>query len=103
MIPLAHVDHFTEVDEELAGWMMRVAHRVGRRLRTEFGCERTGFVVHGHGVPHAYLLVVPQHGPTDTTSGRFAKVREKAVVFDLEGVRVPPRAELDEHARRLGG
>ena len=47
------------------------------------------------------LLIVPQHGPHDITSARFAQVRDSAVVFSLDGVPVTPRETLDEHAARL--
>ena len=101
VIPLVHVDHFTDVDEDLALHMTRIGHRVGRRMREVFSPQRVGYVIHGYGVPHAHLLIVPQHGPHDITSARFAQVRDSAVVFSLDGVPVTPRETLDEHAARL--
>lgn len=101
VIPLAHVDHFTDMNEDLVAHAMRVAHRVGRRLRDAFSPERVGYVVHGYGVAHAHVLIVPQHGPHDITSGRFARVRDGEVVFTLEGVPVTPRETLDRHAGLL--
>lgn len=97
----AHVDHFTDVPDDVAQHVMAVAQRIGRRLRAEFGPERVGFLVHGYGVPHAHLIVVPQHGPHHLTSDRFARVEGGRVVFDLTRVPLADRAELDAHARRL--
>jgi len=101
VIPKAHVDHFTDVPDEIAQHIMLVAQRIGRRLRTEFGPERVGFLVHGYGVPHAHLIVVPQHGPYHLTSDRFARIEGGRVVFDLTRIPLADRAELDAHARRL--
>lgn len=62
-IPRAHIDHFTDVDDDTAAHIMVVAQRIGRRMRNVFAPERVGMVVHGYGVPHAHLILVPQHGP----------------------------------------
>ena len=101
VIPLTHVDHFTDLDEALAAKVMAVAHRVGRRVREAFEPERVGFVVHGYGVPHAHLLVVPQHGPDHVTSDRFARVVGGEVAFGVEHVPVPPRDALNRDAERI--
>ena len=101
VIPLAHADHFTDLDEDLAAHLMRVSHRLARRVQQVFPCERVGFVVHGYGVPHAHLLIVPQNGPHDITSGRFARVQDGKVVFSLDGVQRPTRDTLDAHAATL--
>jgi len=101
VIPKAHIDHFTDVPDEAAQHIMLVAQRIGRRLRIEFEPERVGFLVHGYGVPHAHLIVVPQHGPHHLTSDRFARIEGGRVVFDLSRMPLASRAELDAHARRL--
>lgn len=101
VIPLSHIDHVTDLDEDLAAHLMRVAHRVGRRMREAFLPQRVGYVVHGYGVAHAHLLIVPQHGPHDITSGKFARVHAGEVVFSLDGVPVTPRETLDRQAQML--
>ena len=101
LIPKEHVDHFTDVDEQSASEIMRAAIRIGRKIIEEFQPLRVGMLVHGFGVPHAHLILVPQHDPNDITSGRFASIEDGKVVFDLRNIPRPERAELDEHARRI--
>ncbi|MGH7694971.1 MAG: HIT family protein [Gemmatimonadaceae bacterium] len=101
VIPKAHVDHFTDVDDDTAQQIMVVAQRIGRRLRTAFKPLRVGMVVHGFGVPHAHLLLVPQHGIHHITSDRYVSVEKGQLVFSQSSVATPDRATLDEHARIL--
>jgi histidine triad (HIT) family protein len=101
VIPLEHVDHFTDVEDATAERIMRVAQSIGRRMRMVFQPQRVGMVVHGYGVAHAHLIIVPQHGPYDITSGRFARIANGEVVFTTEHIQTPDRHVLDEHARSL--
>ena len=101
VIPKEHVDHFTDLADDMAQRIMLVALRIGRRLRTEFKPLRVGMVVHGFGVPHAHLILVPQHGPHHLTSDRFPSIREGRIVFSESSIPVAQRTLLDEHARRL--
>ena len=102
VIPKTHVDHFTDIPDDLAQRIMVVAQRIGRRLRSAFPLDRVGFLVHGYGVAHAHLIIVPQQGPHRLTSDRFARVVDGRVAFDMSGIPVADRATLDEHARLLG-
>jgi histidine triad (HIT) family protein len=101
VIPKAHVDHFTDVDDETSKQIIVVAQRIGRRLRTAFKPLRVGMLVHGFGVAHAHLLVVPQHGIHHITSDRYIKVENGQIVFSQSYVPTADRATLDEHARIL--
>ena len=101
LIPKEHIDHFTDVDEQSASEIMRAAIRIGRKIMEEFQPLRVGMLVHGFGVSHAHLILVPQHDPNDITSGRFASIEDGKIVFDLRNIPQPERAELDEHACRL--
>jgi histidine triad (HIT) family protein len=101
VIPRAHVDHFTDLDDETAKRIIVAAQRIGRRMQKVFAPERVGMVVHGYGVPHAHLVLVPQHGPHDITSSRYAHLEDGRITFSLKNVPFTPRATLDEHARLL--
>ena len=103
VIPKQHVDHFTDLTDDLAAHVIVLAQKIGRRMRTVFSPQRVGMVVHGFGVPHAHLLLVPQHGPTDITSGRFAHLADGKIVYDHTILPLPARAELDRHAAMLAG
>ncbi|MEP6493333.1 MAG: HIT family protein [bacterium] len=101
VIPRAHVDHFTDLDDDTAQRIMTLAQRLGRRMRTVFNPQRVGMVVHGYGVAHAHFILVPQHGPYDITSARYAQIEGGTIVFSVNHVPQTPRATLDEHARLL--
>lgn len=101
IIPKAHIDHFTDLDDETASQIMRAALRIGRKIREHFKPLRVGLVVHGFGVPHAHLVLVPQHDPSDITSARFASIEDGQIVFDLGNIPRPERPVLDEQARLL--
>ena len=103
VIPTAHVDHFTDVPDDVAQRIMLVAQRIGRRMREVFAPERVGFLVHGFGVAHAHLVVVPQQGPHHLTSDRIARVEDGRAVFRFDLLPFADRATLDEHARLLAG
>jgi histidine triad (HIT) family protein len=101
IIPRTHVDHFTDVDDPAGQRIMQLALVIGRRMRVIFKPERVGMVVHGYGVAHAHLILVPQTGPHHITSDRFAVAQNDQVVFDVSRVPVADRSILDEHARVL--
>jgi histidine triad (HIT) family protein len=101
VIPKTHIDHFTDIPDDLAQRIMIVAQRIGRRMRSAFPLDRVGFLVHGYGVAHAHLIIVPQQGPHHLTSDRFARIVDGRVAFDMSGIPIADRATLDEHARRL--
>lgn len=103
VIPKQHIDHMTDVPDDLASKMFLVAQKYSRRAleRLDPRPLRMGMVVHGFSVPHAHLVVVPQHDNNDIASARFAKVEDGKVVFSGELLRVAPRDELDEMAELL--
>lgn len=101
VIPKAHIDHFSDLSDDLCAKVALVAHKLGRTLRPLFQCERVGWVVHGYGVAHAHLNVVPQHHPLDITSARFAKVEDGEVRFSPSRLTLPDRLVLDEQAQAI--
>lgn len=100
VIPRDHIDHFTDLPDALAAQLMVAAQRLGRAMKAAFGPERVGYVVHGFGVPHAHLNVVPQHDTLDIISSKYVltdgplRVTETAIV-------APSRADLDAAAARI--
>ena len=101
VIPKAHIDHFTDMPDSLAAHVMLVGQHLGRKLRSVFKPLRVGMVVHGFGVPHAHLLLIPQNRTDDITSGRFARIDQSQVVFDLSMIPTVSREQLDAHAKLL--
>ena len=101
IIPKAHVDHFTDLSDDVAQRIMLVAQRLGRRMREVFPLERVGYLVHGYGVAHAHFVVIAQQGPHHLTSDRLARIVDGQIVFDMGRISIADRSTLDENARKL--
>lgn len=99
VIPNKHIDHFSDLDEDLCLAVTRVAHRLGQALKPEFGCTRVGWIVHGYGVPHAHLIVVPLHVSSDITSARYLSVDNGEIV--TSPCPLLSHTQLDEHAGKI--
>jgi hypothetical protein len=57
--------------------------------------------VHGYGVAHAHMVIIPQQGPHHVTSDRLTHVVKGQVAFDLSRIPIADRETLDAHARLL--
>jgi histidine triad (HIT) family protein len=101
IIPKQHIDHFTDIPDDLASHIIVIGQRIGRKMMQAFSPKRVGMAVHGFGVPHAHLIIVPQHNTDDITSGRFARIVGEEIVFDLSEVKIASRNELNIHAQML--
>ena len=101
IIPKDHIDHFCDIPDDLTCHIMLHAQRLSRNLRERLKPERVGLVVHGYGVAHAHLIVVPLHDSSDIVSAKHAYVENGEVKFTDNLISEPPRAELDRLARLL--
>lgn len=59
VVPIAEVDHWVDLEPELAAHLMTVAHRIGRAQVQAFSPSRVGLIIAGMEVPHTHLHVVP--------------------------------------------
>jgi histidine triad (HIT) family protein len=100
VIPKAHVDHFCDLADDLACHILVQAQRLSRNLRERLKPHRVGLVVHGFGVPHAHLVVVPLHESNDIVSARHIHVEGGQIKFS-DGHLNETREELDRLARLL--
>ena len=103
VIPKEHIDHFSDIPNDLAAHIISVTQDLSRAVRERLNPLRVGLVVHGFGVPHAHMIVVPQHTPTDITSGSFARLDDGKITFSEEHIPLASRAELDQLAAALSG
>jgi histidine triad (HIT) family protein len=101
VIPKSHIDHFTDITDDLTSQIMRVGQRIGRRMRDVFPCDRVGYVVHGYGVAHAHLIIVPQQDAHDIVSARHMTLTDGEVKFGDDHIPPTPRDVLDHHAKLL--
>ena len=101
IIPKQHIDHFCDIPNDLATHIFLQAQRLSRVMREKLKPMRVGLVVHGFGVPHAHLIVVPLHQLEDITSARFAYLKDGKIRFGLNHLPDTPRNELDKIAELL--
>lgn len=101
VIPKEHIEHFSDIPDELAAHILIIAQQLSRTIRQILSPERVGLVVHGFGVPHAHLSVVPLQSPTDITSARYAQWIDGKLAFSEQQIPLVSRIELDEMATLL--
>ena len=65
VVPIAEVDHWTDLDPGLAAHLMVVAQRIGVAQQQAFKPLRIGLMIAGLEVPHVHLHVVPISGFAD--------------------------------------
>jgi len=65
VVPIAEIDHWTDLDPDLAAHLMVVAQRIGVAQREAFQPLRIGLMVAGLEVPHVHLHVLPIWGVAD--------------------------------------
>lgn len=101
VIPKRHIDHFTDLPDPLGAQVMVVALRLGRKIMAVYQPLKVGMVVHGFGVRHAHLNLIPQYDPLDITYKHLAYVEAGEVKFGEKPLPQPSRAELDAMAATL--
>ena len=87
VVPVEEVDHWIDLDPDLASHLMEVARQVGRAQMIAFSPTRVGMLVAGLEVPHCHLHLIPIDTEADLSFSRA----------DHD----PDPADLDEAAERL--
>lgn len=87
VVPIAEVDHWTDLAPDLAAHLMTMAHAVGNAQRAVFDSPRIGLMVAGFEVPHVHLHVMPVRSMANFD---FAKANTS-----------PDPGELDRQADQL--
>ncbi len=95
VVPLEEVDHWLDLEPELARHLTGVAQQVGRALQSGFRPARVGLMIAGLEVPHVHLHVVPIETLGDMN---FAQADSAPDPADLDRAAETIRGEL----RRLG-
>jgi len=90
-----------DIPDDLAAHILLTAQKFARRVQKIFKPKRMGYVVHGFGVPHAHLNVVPLNHPDDIVSYKFACIKDNKIIFDWRQVPLVPREELDQIAEKI--
>ena len=87
VVPIEEVDHWIDLDPDLAAHLMRVAQRVGRAIHEVYRPTKVGLTILGLEVPHAHIHVSAIYTERDLD---FARAD-----------RTPRPQDLDEAAARI--
>jgi histidine triad (HIT) family protein len=91
VVPIAEVDHWIDLDADLATHLFDVARVVGRAQSAAFECGRVGLIIAGYEVPHTHLHVIPTNSMADLNFANAAAAVDPA---DLETAADAIRAHL---------
>ena len=58
VVPRAEVDHWLDLDVEVAAHLMRVGHHIGTAIQRVFRPERVGQMIAGFEVPHTHVHIL---------------------------------------------
>lgn len=70
VVPIVEVDHWLDLDEDLAGHLFSVARVIGRAQMDALSPNRVGLIIAGLEVPHTHLHVVPIQSEADLDFAR---------------------------------
>ncbi len=87
VVPVAEVDHWDDLEPELAAHLFLVAQRVAKAIKIVYAPTRVALVIAGLEVPHSHLHVV---GIDSEAELSFARARQDV-----------PAEELDDAQARL--
>jgi diadenosine tetraphosphate (Ap4A) HIT family hydrolase len=73
VVPRVEVDHWLDLDPDLAAHLMVVARAVGLAQQHAFAAPRVGLEIAGFEVPHCHLHVLPIWGEADLHLSRSAR------------------------------
>lgn len=93
VVPRAEIDHWLDLDADLAAHLMKVGQCVGKALQRAFKPTKVGLIIAGLEVPHVHLHVVPINGLQDLN---FANQDSNAKADDLDRAAEKTRAALRE-------
>jgi histidine triad (HIT) family protein len=91
VVPIAEVDHWLDLEPELARHLMEVAQTIGQALQKGFNPTKVGLMIAGLEVPHVHLHVLPIDGLGDLN---FANQDQTAKPEDLDRAAETIRAAL---------
>lgn len=58
VVPRAEVDHWLDLDTDLAAHLMTVGHAIGHAIQSVWSPARVGAIIAGFEVPHTHLHVM---------------------------------------------
>ncbi len=97
VVPRDEVDHWVDLDPDLASHLFVVAQQIGKAQRLEWNPLRVGVMIVGEEVPHTHIHVVPINSPGELS---FAHVDRSPAPEALDHAAERLRARLRELGHR---
>jgi histidine triad (HIT) family protein len=91
VVPIEEVDHWVDLEPDLAAHLVEVSRRVGQAQMRAFSPRRIGLIVAGLEVPHCHLHVIPIDSEADLS---FARADHSPDPARLDAAAEALRAEL---------
>jgi diadenosine tetraphosphate (Ap4A) HIT family hydrolase len=91
VVPVAEVDHWIDLEPELAAHVFAVAQTIGRAQQAALSPRRVGVLVVGDEVPHTHIHVVPFESVSELS---FAQADPNPPAGSLEAAAEKIRAAL---------
>jgi histidine triad (HIT) family protein len=93
VVPRDEIDHWIDLEAELAAHVFVVAQQIGRAQQLEWNPRRVGVMIVGDEVPHVHLHVVPINAASELS---FATIDRSPAAEDLDDAADRIRARLRE-------
>lgn len=87
VVPREVYPAWTDMPEELAAHITKVAQRVGKAQLSVYECSRIGLEIAGFEVPHAHLHVIPLRDENDLVLGEAVEVSERVLESNMQALR----------------
>jgi len=82
VVPIEEVDHWIDLDPDLAAHLIGVAREVGRAQMRAFRPRRVGMIIAGLEVPHCHLHLIPIESEADLSFERADHDPDPAMLDD---------------------
>jgi histidine triad (HIT) family protein len=96
VVPIAEVDHWLDLDPDLAAHLTVVAQRIGQAQQAAFSPLRVGLMIAGLEVPHVHLHVVPISTVRDLDFANAKMNPDPASLVDAAASITAALADLDQ-------
>ncbi len=87
VIPRLEVDHWDDLDGDIAAHLMRVSQRLARTLKQVYRSARVGLIIAGLEVPHTHLHLIPTDAMSDLDFSRAGMADAESLAAEAARIR----------------
>jgi histidine triad (HIT) family protein len=102
VVPIDEVDHWVDLEPDLAAHLMDVSRHVGRAQMQAFSPARVGMIIAGLEVPHCHLHLIPIDTEADLSFARADHSPDPAALDDAAD-RLRAALRDQGHGERVAG